>query len=370
MRRPNRCSWLRHSGGRPSLAADSLERDAWPVLPTHFSPAPREATEKAAQPLTPPARFRSLLVPVDGGPFGEHALPAALKVARLAGAEVRVAHVYRPVQSPHRPETLYYDSSLDAQLRRRGKAYLGGLVQRLRRVTDVRITPVFLEGKEVADALGEAARAGTDLVVMATHGRGPVGRLWFGSVADALTRRLSVPLLLVPGYKAPVDLTGDPLLRRLLIPLDGSAHAEQILGPTLTLGALTGADHTLLKVVRPVPDYGLGYDADWHTLPMAREEYRARAYLRRLADKLDGGTCRVRARIVFEEQPVAQAILEYGQKHDADLIALATRGRGGLARLFRGSVADQVVRGASVPVLVYRPDGEAPRQGLATDAAE
>ncbi len=65
MRRPNRCSWLRPSGGRPSLAADSLERDAWPVLPTHFSPAPREATEKAAQPLTPPTRFRSLVVPVD-----------------------------------------------------------------------------------------------------------------------------------------------------------------------------------------------------------------------------------------------------------------------------------------------------------------
>ena len=41
---------------------------------------------------------------------------------------------------------------------------------------------------------------------------------------------------------------------------------------------------------------------------------------------------------------------------DADLIALATRGRGGLARLFRGSVADRVIRGASVPVLVYRPD--------------
>ena len=96
------------------------------------------------------------------------------------------------------------------------------------------VTPVLLQGREVADSLCEAAsRTGTDLVVMATHGRGPLGRLWCGSVADVLMRRLSVPMLFVPGY----DSAGRPDRRPAHAarpgPAGGSAFAEQVLGPAL-----------------------------------------------------------------------------------------------------------------------------------------
>jgi nucleotide-binding universal stress UspA family protein len=263
------------------------------------------------------------------------------------------------LQSAYRPETLYYDSGLDAFLRRRQQAYLDDLFRRLRKVTSVRVTPVFLQGREVADSLCEAASAGTDLVVMATHGRGPLGRLWFGSVADALLRRLSVPLLFVRGYNAPADLTGDPLVQHVLIPLDGSEVAEQVLDPALALGTLTGADHTLLGVIPSVTDYPLGYPGAGSRQPLAdRQRAEAWDYLRRTTDRLGGRTLRIHPRIVHDEQPVAKAILHYARTHDADLIALATRGRGGLGRLFQGSVADRVVRGASVPVLAIRPDAE------------
>jgi nucleotide-binding universal stress UspA family protein len=319
----------------------------------------QEATEEVGLTLTPPPRYRSLLVPVDGERFGEHALPLALGIARRAGAEVRVVHVHCPLQSAYRPETLYYDSGLDAFLRRRQQAYLNDLIRRLRKVSSVPVTPGFLQGREVADSLCEAASAGTDLVVMATHGRGPLGRLWSGSVADVLMRRLSVPLLLVRGYDAPADLTGDPLVRHVLVPLDGSEVAEQVLEPALALGTLTGGDHTLLRVIPSVADYSLGYPGAGSHRPVAdRQQAEAWSYLRRVADRLGGRTLRVHPRIVHDEQPVAKAILHFAQTHDADLIALATRGRGGLARLFQGSVADRVVRGASVPVLVFRPDAE------------
>jgi nucleotide-binding universal stress UspA family protein len=223
----------------------------------------------------------------------------------------------------------------------------------------VRVSPVFLEGRDVANSLCKAASTGTDLVVMATHGRGPLGRLWFGSVADVLLRRLSVPLLFVRGYDAPADLTADPLVRHVVIPLDGSELAEQVLEPALALGTVRGADHTLLRVIPPGTDYSLGYHGAGSRRPPADwQQAEAWSYLRRVADQRGGRTLRVHPRIVFDEQPTARAILSYAQTHDADLIALATRGRGGLGRLFRGSVADQVVRGASVPVLVFRANGE------------
>jgi nucleotide-binding universal stress UspA family protein len=178
-------------------------------------------------------------------------------------------------------------------------------------------------------------------------------------------RRLSIPLLLVRGYNAPADLTGDPLVRHVLVPLDGSELSEQVLEPALALGALTGADHTLLRVIPSVTDYSLGYSGAGSRRPLAdRQKAGAWSYLRRVADRQGGPTLRVQPRVVLDEQPAARAILNYAQTQDADLIALATQGRGGLARLFRGSVADRVVRGASVPVLVFRPGVE--QEGRAT----
>jgi nucleotide-binding universal stress UspA family protein len=364
MKHEHRSNWIRHPGGRPSPATSV--RWGQNGLPGRLAPSAfgegqtaRRATEEVGLTLAPPPRYRSLLVPVDGDPFGEHALPLALGIARRAGAEVRVVHVHCPLQSTFQPDRLYPDSGLDAFLRRRQQAYLEDLYRRLAKVNSVPVTSVFVQGRDVADSLCEAASAGTDLVVMATHGRGPLGRLWFGSVADALLRRLSVPLLLVRGYDAPADLTGDPLVQHVLIPLDGSEFAEQILEPAVALGTLTGADHTLLRVIPSVTDYSLGYPgAGSHRPPADRHQAEAKSYLRRVADRHGGRTLRVHPRVVLDERPTAGAILDYARTHDADLIALATRGRHGLARLFRGSVADRVVRGASVPVLLFRAGGE------------
>ena len=58
---------------------------------------------------------------------------------------------------------------------------------------------------------------------------------------------------------------------------------------------------------------------------------------------------------MVSNQPAAATILDEAGGGDVDLIALATHGRGGLPRLLLGSVADKVVRGSPVPVLVYRP---------------
>ncbi|MBX6314743.1 MAG: universal stress protein [Isosphaeraceae bacterium] len=319
----------------------------------------RGATEPVGRSRTAPPRYRSLLVPVDGSPFGEHALPLALGIARRAGAALRVVHVYRPMESVLQRERLLHTNGLDAWLRRRQQAYLDHLIRRIARVTSLPVTPAFIEGREIAATLCEVASAGTDLIVMATHGHGPLERIWRGSVADVLMRRLSVPLLLVRGYNAPVDLTGDPLLRHILIPLDGSDFAEQVLEPAVALGALTHADHTLLRVIPLETDDFVGYGESIMQRPHGeRRQAEAWSYLRRAADRLGGPTRRVHPCVVLDEQPVAKAILHYAQAQDADLIALATRGRGGLSRLFGGSVADRVVRSASMPVLVFRPDTE------------
>jgi nucleotide-binding universal stress UspA family protein len=68
------------------------------------------------------------------------------------------------------------------------------------------------------------------------------------------------------------------------------------------------------------------------------------------------GRCRYRHKVVFS-RPAAFAILEEAGARPGTVIALETHGRGGLSRLLLGSVADKILRGASVPVLVHRTTG-------------
>jgi nucleotide-binding universal stress UspA family protein len=356
----HRRNWTGHSDGRPPPATSGhRERIDLPV--GSFSPSFDEdlvmsgATGEAALALTPLPRFQSLLVPVDGEPFAEHALPLALEIALRAGAEVRVVHVHCALNAPYFGGWPHYDSGLDVVLRRRRQAYLDDLFRRLKRVTSVPVTPVFWRGREVADALREMTAAGTDLVVMATHGRGALGRFMFGGVADALMRRLSVPLLLVRGNGTAADLTAGPPVRHVLIPLDGSESSERVLEPALALGALLEADQTLLRVVPMPADHLAGYEGEARQVIAEQWRLAARNDLRRVTRRLDERSHRVHPEVVFDERPTARAILRYARSHGADLIAMATRGRGGLARLLRGSVAGRVVRGSAVPVLVVPP---------------
>lgn len=351
----------KHRRGRPPPApARSWRQPASPMSQSALIPGQvpwvQGAVQETMKPLSP-SRYRSILVPVDGEHFGEHALPLALGIARRAGAEVRLVHVHSSMQSAFQTGLPYYHDGLDALLRQRRKEYLEELSRRLSKISSVAVKPALLEGQDVIETLCAAASNGTDLVVMATHGRGPLGRLFLGSVADQLVQRLSVPLLLARGHQAPADLTGDPFPRHILVPLDGSRLAEQILEPALALGSLTRAEHTLLQVLPFQSDFSLGFAGSVILGPAGdQRRIQARRYFRRLSEKLGDRGPRVRTRIVHDEQSTPKAILDFARTRDVDLIALATRGRGGLARVFRGSVADRVVRGASVPVLLYRPD--------------
>jgi nucleotide-binding universal stress UspA family protein len=316
-----------------------------------------------------PILYRSILVPLDGSTFGEKAIPLALSIARRAGAALQLAQVHIGLVAPYADTVLTYQNTLGGLDKEPERAYLDKLVQRLTSVADVPVTASLLEEGPIAEVLqGWATSTGVDLIVMTTHGFGPLVRSWLGSVADELVRRSTVPVLLVRPQEGKLDVTQEPPLRRILIPLDGSELAEKIIGPAVGLGRPRGAEYTLLRVVKPLV---LGqYSVE--PMPVAvvdqtllarlqemhkGEQAEASSYLERIAEPLRGRSLRVQTRVVIHEQP-AVAILDEAKSCQADLIALETHGRSGLPRLFLGSVADKVVRGTSIPVLVQRPRQE------------
>jgi nucleotide-binding universal stress UspA family protein len=290
--------------------------------------------------------FRSVVVPLDGSAFGEQALPPAVAVARATGAALRLVHKHVPPAPIHPDGALARDSAISSRSRALEWTYLEQAAGRAAAGGGLAVSTDLVEGPTVEALCGAVREAAADLVVLTTHGRGPLSRFWLGSVADALVRQLTVPVLLVRPTEEEDGPAPEGLrVQNLLVPLDGSPYAEAALAPALTLGRSAGAVCTLLRVV--------GHEADGPEGPgQLREE--ARAYLEGLAGRLREQGHQVRTRLHTHRSPAA-AILEEAACGPYDLVALATHGRGGLARLLLGSVADKVIRGATIPVLVCRP---------------
>jgi nucleotide-binding universal stress UspA family protein len=191
-------------------------------------------------------------------------------------------------------------------------------------------------------AVAEAQRA--SLIAMSTHGRGGLSRWIRGSTAERVLRASSIPLLLSNplGLAEPRELA----FRRILVPLDGSETAAQVLPLAASLGRLYDSELVLFYA------YSAPVLADPLALPLAlpsREE--AEQLLRSFASRIEG----VRT-VVLRASPgsPAAAILDVAKAEGVDLIAMTTHGRSGVTRWALGSVAENVLRHAATPLLVVR----------------
>ena len=301
--------------------------------------------------------LRSIIVPLDGSPLAERALPFAAHLCRLTGGQLALV---RAVGSLSVAVVTNASAARIALARqavelRTAEAEMAAVAENLR--TDRLTVSTRVEVRDPVDLVLDVARLdAADLIVMSTHGRSGIGRYLYGSIADALLRWAEIPLLLVPpGCEQP--WATDRRLR-LLVPLDGSTLAEEALGPATRLADVLGGDLLLLQVTRPM-------DASSPLVVRSDPEVgvaEAVTYLNALAATLRTPSLGAASRAVVG-QPIS-IIPRIAQEEGADLIVMATHGRGGLARMVLGSVATGVLQRATVPLLLMRPSA------LRRDSAE
>ena len=283
--------------------------------------------------------FRSIVVPVDGSSLAEGAIPYALALAERTQSQVRFVLVY-PGQYP----PLLIDSA---------RVYLTELTERFRPRLGASLSSIILNGPAASSLVQHVRDIGADLVVMTTHGRSGIERAWLGSVADEVIRSIEVPVIVLrPRTDGTVPAFD---MREILVPLDGSPLAETAIGPAAVLANLWDAEMSLVEMVYPVlftPDPVLPFAGGYDEELTAGKCELAKDYVRDLSGSLRAKGIRASGTALVGPRPVAESLLDLAHPARISLVALATHGRGGLRRLVLGSVADKVVRGAQVPILV------------------
>jgi nucleotide-binding universal stress UspA family protein len=304
--------------------------------------------------MNDPAATRStILVPLDGSGLAEHALGPAAAIAEHTASRLRLLSV--PMlqglelawysEGPYYGPELELVSELAAQAREDTTAYLDAKVEDLAK-RGIGADAVLRDDEPAAAILAAAEEVDAWLVALATHGRSGLGRWALGSVATKVIQGSRRPLLIV---RAGVERLG-PGIARILVALDGSEAAEAVLPEAKRIAAAFGAQLDLTSV--DVVPAGIEMAGP---LLEARGRYREQmeSYLRDLAERLRGEGLSATWEIVDGED-AAGTLVRLADDRDADLIAMTTHGRGGLARWALGSVADRIVLTAETPVLLER----------------
>lgn len=302
--------------------------------------------------------YSTIVVPLDGSALSERAVPTALVLARRGSATLLLIHVRESAVRPAGAPLL--DSRFDDEAERHAQARVSSMADTIARESGLAAQAVFLDGEIAPTVQAYAAARGTDLVVMTTHGRGGISRLWLGSVADELVRRSTAPILLIrPDVEGAPDVS-EPLFHRILVPLDGSPRAEEVLTHAAALGTPGHTEYVLLRVLAPrtsadlFPSVATMLAPDELARRLAGAHARADAYLAGVAASFREIGAQVTTHTALRAQ-AAREILEFAREQDVDLIVLSTRVRSTTERLLIGSVADKVLRGTAGPVLVCGP---------------
>ena len=145
------------------------------------------------------------------------------------------------------------------------------------------------------------------------------------------------------------------MYNKILVLLDGSTRAETILPHVKHLAKLGNSTVILLQVVEPSPTFATAYElgSRYYSADLAEQwTQEARKYLEGVQN--DFHEMDIAVKIIIAHGPVVSSILNAAQEEDADLIAMASHGRTGLASVFYGSKAAGVLQQVDRPLLLVR----------------
>ena len=279
-----------------------------------------------------------IVVPLDGSMTAEAILPQVRRVLYRNDSEIILVMAVDP---PMVDNVVIVDEETPAAARE----YLLGQGERLAQ-QGVRVRHIVRVGSPVSVILDVVESEKATMIALATHGASGMKRLMFGSVAERVLRQSPVPVLLVRPFwsydLAPAGATEVRPVRNLLVPVDGTKRTLESLPGIVEFARLFETRVLLLRIL----------EGDESATVEGPDLVRAREELEEIAKALESKGVET-IQLLERGNPVDRILTTIAERN-IDLVAMATHGRSGLSRLREGSVTEQVLRNAKIPLLVTR----------------
>jgi len=297
--------------------------------------------------------LQTIVHPTDFSESSAHALRLAGHLAGTHGLRLVVLHVAETPTAPP-PHEGPKGAAGTAGVKRH-QVQLEERIAGLRAShSDLAVEGHIAEGHAVESILRSVAALKGDLIVMGSHGRTGLSRVLLGSVAERVARQATCPVLIVKGphslsHQPPTTgptESGTPPFQTIIVPTDFSERSRGALNVAAALAGV-GTRVIVVHVAGPVHIASEGYFE-------ALDER-----LREFTIAKPG----VEVEFVLGEGDAAEEVIHLARQAERPLIVMPSHGRTGLDRLFIGSVAEKVLRGAVCPVLILR---RAPGAGVPT----
>ena len=311
--------------------------------------------------------YRKILVPLDGSKLAEQVLPYARLLGKALGSQIELLRVGGPIPSTQLDAAASgatLEQATDS-IRRKTQDYLERTATFLHD-TGLEVSCSTLEGSPASHIVSEAEREPATLVAMTTHGRSGITRWVLGSITEKVLQATTTPLLVIRAQEQK-DFTVEVNIKKVVVPLDGSPRAEQVLPHMMALAKALAAQVTLVRVTPSAAEYfqNVG-DPSYTGYPMThyadlakKVDEGALNYLRRVSRDLhQNQLSSVEERLLHG--PAADAIVDIARETPASIVSMTTHGRSRMGRWILGSVADRVVRHSGGPVLMIRATEENP----------
>ena len=276
--------------------------------------------------------YNKIIVPLDGSPLAEVALPYAEEVAGKLGRKITLLSVLPPE-----------DTKQQMKHHRYLKDVTDNTIQQIKKYTDnppkdeVKVEAATRWGSPAEGILSFVRKGHPCLIVMATHGRSGLSRWAIGSVADKIVRASSMqPLLLIRANGAHPDVRARRIFKKVLVPLDGSHESEAVLPHISEIARHLKMEIVLIQVIKKVNN---GH--------RSTENYLKNCCHRFEQEKIP-------ARYHIKTGAAAEAIIDLADELASDLVAMSTRGQAATSIWPLGSVAQKILLGGNTPLLLVR----------------
>ena len=276
--------------------------------------------------------MKKIIVPIDFSEHSEYALEAAAIIAQKHEAEILALHMLEISDAILTHNTGEQQSKAFFLLKLAEKRFEQFLEKDY--LKDLKVTPVVKHFKVFSEVNDVADEHKADLIVMGSHGASGVKEFFVGSNTEKVVRHSEIPVLVIKHNPILMDF------ENVVFACDFSEESVKAYQDAKDVFEIMGSKIHLVYVNLP----NIGFRST------PEMEKRVAEFMKKANGNLD----KMNEVAYVSDYSVEQGIISYANVIGADLIAIATHGRTGLAHFFEGSISEDLANHSTLPVMTFK----------------